>query len=53
MWPFSLYLLAASPIWRMLLSVLVLDLLGGGILLLLSFFGTSIEAEYQVECGIL
>jgi hypothetical protein len=33
--------------------VLVLDLLGCGILLLLSLFGTSIKAEYQIESSIL
>jgi hypothetical protein len=33
--------------------VLVLDFLGCGILLLFSLFGTSVEAEYQIESGIL
>ena len=39
-------------LWKILL-MLVLDLLGSGILLLLSLFGTSFETEYQLNCGIL
>jgi hypothetical protein len=52
MWPFSLYTLT-TILNGSILSVLMLDLLGCSILLLLSLFGTSIEAEYQVKSGIL
>jgi hypothetical protein len=33
--------------------VLVLDFLGGGILLLFSLFGTTFETKYQLDSGIL